>query len=259
MLMASRPKAWANIKSRPGRQCALPGVQGRCLHSLTAAFTAMQADLDPKLKLQPEAEAQHQHQLQGGRLERPRTRQQLETVDSILLGVLHKVTPVIDMQHGVLDRIRVCRGERPLGMPHMCGCQGELCKAGQQLVQCLTLSTCSSCLAYCWGSFMGLALSCTRDARALGCACCCYAEGRAAAEHCGQPFFAKAGSDVAVKLVSVCAVTGLKVCLAVQHSGLRTHSGHEISAGALGNVDPELRAVTPSMSVQVGPGCLYEF
>ena len=64
-------------------------MQGRCLHSLTAAFTAMQADLDPKLKLQLEDEAQHT-QLQG-RMERPRTRQQLETVDSILLGVLHKV------------------------------------------------------------------------------------------------------------------------------------------------------------------------
>ena len=85
-------------------------MQGRCLHSLTAAFTAMQADLDPKLKLQPEDEAQHKQQLQGGRLERPRTRQQLETVDSILLGVLHKVRPTKDIQHGVLCRVRACRG-----------------------------------------------------------------------------------------------------------------------------------------------------
>ena len=70
----------------------------------------MQADLDPKLKLQPEDEAQHTQQLQGGRTERPRTRQQLETVDSILLGVLHKVRPATAIQPGVLCRGRVSTG-----------------------------------------------------------------------------------------------------------------------------------------------------
>lgn len=120
-------------------------MQGRCLHSLTAAFTAMQADLDPKLKLQPEDEAQHTQQLQSSRPMRQRTRQQLETVDSILLGVLHKVRPAKEMQHGVLYRVRVCRRivSRWACHTHVAAKVG-LCKGGQQLVLCLTSSTYSS-------------------------------------------------------------------------------------------------------------------